>query len=101
MRWVNLAQSARFERPLRLFVRYTVTTSIVCIDAKHAYFSHRFASARGMHAEVLVKAKFKVGSQTVPPRELLGEHSPEKPAAIVALDGIGGVPAAAQSLSGR
>ena len=67
IRWVNLAQSARFSRPLRLFERFTVTTALVCTDGKHAYFSHRFTSPRGEHAEVLVKAKFKIGSLTVAP----------------------------------
>ena len=90
IRWVNLAQSARFERPLRLFQAYTVETTVVCTDQKHAYFSHRFTSAQGTHAEVLVKAKFKRGSITVDPRELLGEQSAVKPAEVVALDGISG-----------
>jgi hypothetical protein len=94
VRWVNLAQSARFERPLRLFQRYTVTTAVVCTDDKHAYLSHRFTSPQGTHAEVLVKLKFKIGSRTVPPHELLGQHSSDKSPAIVALDTIGSVPAA-------
>lgn len=88
VRWINLAQCARFERPLRLFQRYTVTTAVVCGDDKHAYFLHRFTSPKGMHAEVLVKAKFKIGSRTVPPRDLLGEHGWDKSPAIQALDRI-------------
>lgn len=88
VRWVNLAQSGRFQRPLRLFQAYTVTTTVVCVDDKHAYFSHRFASRHGVHAELLVKAKFKIGSRTVPPRELLGEQSSDKPPAVRALDDV-------------
>jgi hypothetical protein len=88
MRWVNLAQSARFARPLRLFQPFTVITSVVCVDDKHAYFSHRFTSGQGEHAEVLVKAKFKVGSRTVPPGELLGGQASQKSERILALDAI-------------
>ncbi|HEX2546433.1 MAG TPA: acyl-CoA thioesterase [Ramlibacter sp.] len=89
IRWVSLAESARFERPLRLFQRYTVTTRVVCADDKHAYFSHRFTSARGTHAEVLVKMKFKKGSLTVRPAELLHEQPSDKTKAILALDSLG------------
>lgn len=96
IRWVNLAQSATFERPLRLFQRYTVTTAVVCTDGKHAYFSHRFTSPRGAHAEVLVKVKFKIRSRTLPPRELLGEHPSNKSPAIRALDSLASIGAASE-----
>lgn len=89
MRWVNLAQSARFVRPLRLLQPFTVTTRVVGTDGKHAYFSHRFTSAQGEHAEVLVKMKFKIGSRTVPPRQLLGEHPEPASPSLQALDALG------------
>lgn len=60
VRWVNLAQSARFDRPLRLFQRFTVETKVVCTDEKHAYFAHHFTTAAHAHAEVFVNAKFKM-----------------------------------------
>ena len=88
--WVNVTQAASFERPLKLFQAYTVTTRIECIDDKHAYASFRFATPAGTHALVLLKTKFKQGRRTVPPRELLGECPTEKPAVVVPLDGLQG-----------
>lgn len=89
--WVNVAQAARFEQPLRLLDAYTVTTRVECIDERHAYLSFRFASAAGLHAVVLLKTKFKQGRRTVPPRELLGDRCPtEKPALVLPLDAVQG-----------
>jgi acyl-CoA thioesterase FadM len=88
MRWVNLGQAARMERPLRLFQRFEVTTQVLCVDDRHAYFSHRFGSRAGHHAQVLVKVKFKQGRITVPPQQVLGPQALEKPAAVLAMDGM-------------
>jgi acyl-CoA thioesterase FadM len=86
--WVNVAQCARFERPLHLFDTYTVTTRVECVDDKHAYLSFRFASAAGEHAVVLLKTKFKQGRKTVPPRELLGACTSQEPALVLLLDAV-------------
>jgi hypothetical protein len=84
--WVNLAQACRFERPLKLLQRFEVSTQVVCTDDRHAYFSHRFSSAQGLHAEVLVKVKFKQGRLTVPPVQALGLVPSAKPAHLQLLD---------------
>lgn len=84
--WVNLAQTCRFAQPLKLLQRFEVITQVVCVDDKHAYFSHRFESPRGLHAEVLVKAKFKQGRKTVSPGDALGLAPTPKPAHLVLLD---------------
>jgi hypothetical protein len=88
IRWVNVAQASILRSPLQLLQRFVVTTRVLCVDDKHAYFSHRFSSRAGDHAEVLVKVKFKSGSLTVRPDLLLGVQSTIKSPAIVALDGI-------------
>ncbi len=86
VRWVNLGQASALHRPLRLFQSFVVSTKVVCVDEKHAYFSHIFSSAAGEHARVLVKAKFKQGSRTVPPHAVLGVQPTEKSIEIQALD---------------
>jgi hypothetical protein len=87
--WVNVVQTAQFERPLRLWQAYTVTTRIECADDKHAYASFRFATAAGVHATVLLKTKFKQGRRTIAPRELLGECPMDKPDLVQPLDRLG------------
>jgi acyl-CoA thioesterase FadM len=87
IRWVNLAQASTLQRPLRLWQGFSVGTRVVCIDDKHAYFAHRFSSAQGLHAQVLVKAKFKRrDGMTVAPREWLGPLETGKPDSVRALD---------------
>ncbi len=88
VRWVNVTLATRFLRALHLFDRYVVSTRVECIDDKHAYFSHRFTSAQGLHAEVLVKVKFKEGRLTVPPESLLGAVSRDKSAAVRAINAL-------------
>jgi hypothetical protein len=86
VRWVNLAQTCRFERPLKLLQRFEVRTQVACTDDKHAYFSHRFVSGQDLHAEVLVKVKFKQGRLTVPPVQALGLQPSAKPSHLQLLD---------------
>lgn len=88
VRWVNLAQACRFQRPLRLFDTYVVFTSVVYADARHAYLSHRFESAGAVHAEVLVKVKFKSGRLTVPPQRFFPQAPNSRSDAIEALDAL-------------
>jgi acyl-CoA thioesterase FadM len=88
VRWINLAQTGRFERPLRLLQAFEVRTSVVCVDEKHAYFSHRFETPGQLHAEVLVKAKFKQGRITMPPHRFFPQAPAARSAAIDALDAL-------------
>lgn len=89
VRWVTLAQACSFRRPLRLFQAYEVHTRMVCADARHAYFSHAFMAAGQLHAEVLVKAKFKNGRVTVAPQRFFPQAPAARTAAIDALDAFG------------
>jgi acyl-CoA thioesterase FadM len=89
LRWVNLAQACRFQRPLRLFQAYAVLTRVVCVAARHAYLSHSFEAAGQVHAEVLVKVKFKSGRLTVPPQRFFAQAPTLRSAAIDALDVLG------------
>ena len=86
--WANVAQVARFRAPLKLLQSFTVVTQIECADTKHAYLAHRFVSPEGEHALVGVKAKFKRGSLTVPPRELFGDLPDAWTALAQSLDGL-------------
>ncbi|HEY8359914.1 MAG TPA: thioesterase family protein [Ramlibacter sp.] len=88
IRWVNLAQACRFQRPLRLFQAYEVVTRVACVDARHAYFSHSFTTADATHAEVLVKVKFKSGRVTVAPQRFFPQAPTTRSAAIDALDAL-------------
>jgi acyl-CoA thioesterase FadM len=88
VRWISLAQAGRFARPLRLFQAFSVVTRVVCVDEKHAYFSHRFESPGQVHAELLVKAKFKQGRLTVAPDRFFPQAPRTRSAAIDALDAL-------------
>ena len=68
--FVNAAQLVKFMRPVRVFRRVRVETSIIHADEKCAYFSHCFFLQNQQHGEVLVKMKFKRGSETVSPIEI-------------------------------
>ncbi|WP_157085089.1 thioesterase family protein [Hydrogenophaga palleronii] len=84
--FVNAAQLVRFVQPIRLFQRVQVNTRIVFADERCAYFSHQLCVQGTLHAEVLVKMKFKQGRRTVPPHELLGDCPADKPGHLVAWD---------------
>ncbi len=77
--FINAAQLVRFGRPIRLFHRVQVETRILYADGKCAYFTHAFLVAGVLHADVLVKMKFKKGSLTIAPAALLGQFPGEKP----------------------
>ncbi len=84
--FVNVAQLVRFIRPVRMFTRVRVETSIVFADEKCAYFSHTLFVRGQRHGEVLVRMKFKMGAITVPPRALIGDHPAARPPHILAWD---------------
>ena len=77
--FVNSSQLVKFMKPVRLFNRIRVDTRIVFIDGKNVIFSHSVFSGAGKCSEVLVKMKFKKGSLTVDPVELLGDIRQESP----------------------
>ncbi len=61
---VNVEQQVQFMKPITLFSRIHVHTSIVSVDAKFVNFLHVY-SVKGQHcADVTVKAKFKSGRIT-------------------------------------
>jgi len=84
--FVNASQLVRFVRPVGLFQRVDVDTAIVFADDRCAYFSHSLLVRGTLHAEVLVKMKFKKGRQTVPPRDVFGPCPSDKPAHLIAWD---------------
>jgi len=88
VRWVNLAQACCFKQPLRLLQPYSVVTRVVCVDERHTYLSHSFESAGQIHAEVLVKMKFKKGRRTLPPRSFFPLAPATRSLAIDALDAL-------------
>lgn len=80
--FVNIAQLVRFSKPIRLFDRVDCETQIVFADDKLCYFSHHFFVRNILHAQVLVKMKFKKGGLTVSPLSLLdmvNEPAADKP----------------------
>lgn len=77
--FVNAAQLIRFGRPIRVFNQVQVETRILYADGKCAYFTHAFLVAGELHADVLVKMKFKQGRLTIAPATLLGEFPGDKP----------------------
>jgi hypothetical protein len=85
---VTLTQACCFQRPLRLLQSYSVLTRVVCVDDRHAYISHRFESAWHVHAELLVKMKFKSGRLTVPAQRFFPHAATNRSPAIDALDSI-------------
>lgn len=86
LRFVNASQLVKFARPIAMFRCVRVETAIVFADEKCAYFSHTMFVGDQQHAEVLVKMKFKKGSLTVPPGEIIGQRFGAKPAHLDAWD---------------
>jgi acyl-CoA thioesterase FadM len=70
--FVNASQLVKFMRPVRVFRRVRVETSIIYADEKCAYFSHSLFLQNQQHGEILVKMKFKRGSVTISPMEIAG-----------------------------
>jgi acyl-CoA thioesterase FadM len=84
--FVNAAQLVKFTRPIGMFSKVRVETSIVYADEKCAYFSHGLFLGRVQHGQVLVKMKFKKGSISVPPGEFIAQSFAEKPSHFVLWD---------------
>ena len=82
VRFVNASQLVKFSRPVGMFQRVRMESAIIFADEKCVYFSHGFFLSDHKHAEVLVKMKFKRGSMTVRPGELLDHAFPAKPSSI-------------------
>jgi hypothetical protein len=72
VRFVNASQLVKFAKPIPVWHRIRVQTSIVYADEKCAYFSHVMFLREVRHAEVLVKMKFKKGGLTIAPAEIMG-----------------------------
>lgn len=70
--FVNASQFVKFMRPVRMFWRVRIKTSIIYADEKCAYFSHCLFLQNQKQGEVLVKMKFKRGAVTVSPIEIAG-----------------------------
>jgi acyl-CoA thioesterase FadM len=71
--FVNASQLIKFTKPVGVFKRVRVETKISYADEKFAYFSHAIFLGSLQCSEVLVKMKFKKGSLTVPPSEIIGK----------------------------
>ncbi|MFZ3002755.1 MAG: thioesterase family protein [Undibacterium umbellatum] len=84
--FVNVSQLVSFMRPVRLFQRVRVDTRIMYANEKCTYFSHEIYTHDTLHAEVLVKMKFKRGSLSVEPFALLQIRFDEPPAQLLAWD---------------
>lgn len=84
--FVNASQLVKFSRPIAMFRRVRVETAIIFADEKCAWFSHAMFAGAEQHAEVLVKMKFKKGSLTIRPGELITQSFAEKPPQLEAWD---------------
>lgn len=82
LQFVNASQLIKFSRPIAMFARARIETELAFADEKCAYFSHAFFVGERKHGEVLVKMKFKDGSRTVRPSELIGCAFGTKPAQL-------------------
>jgi acyl-CoA thioesterase FadM len=82
VRFVNTSQLVKFSRPVGMFQRVRIETAIIFADNKCAYFSHEIFLGDLKHAEVLVKMKFKKGSITVHPGELIDHVFTAKPVCV-------------------
>jgi acyl-CoA thioesterase FadM len=86
IRFVNASQLVKFMRPIAMFSRVRIETSIIYADDKCAYFSHALFMQNQQHGEVLVKMKFKKGSLTISPQEIAGNLPSVKPEHLQAWD---------------
>lgn len=77
--FVNLAQNLRFLRPIRVFQRVRVDSSIAYFDDKCVYFKHDFYVKDTLCAQAWVKSKFKRGTITAVPAQFLGTCAVAKP----------------------
>jgi acyl-CoA thioesterase FadM len=86
LRFVNAAQLVKFASPIGMLKRVRVETKILFADEKCIYFSHSLFLGKKRHGEVLVKMKFKNGSITIRPSDLIGTNTAPKPIHVVAWD---------------
>tara|TARA_R110002124_G_C8688192_1_gene492788 strand:- start:57 stop:527 length:471 start_codon:yes stop_codon:yes gene_type:complete len=77
--FVNASQLIKFMKPVGVFKRVRVETRIFYADEKFAYFSHAIFLGDQQCGQVLVKMKFKAGSLTIPPSEILGQFELDTP----------------------
>lgn len=70
--FVNASATVRYARPITLLSRVSVASRVAYIDARFAYFEHRFEVAGAECACVLIKMKFKQGRRTIEPAQVLG-----------------------------
>jgi acyl-CoA thioesterase FadM len=84
--FVNASQLVKFIKPIGVFTRVRVETSIVYADSKCAYFSHSLFVRDRQHAEVLVKMKFKRAAVTVPPADVIAGLPSTKHESLIAWD---------------
>ncbi len=70
--FVNASATVRYTRPVTLFSRVSVASRVAYIDARFAYFEHRFEVSGVECACVLIKMKFKQGRRTIEPALILG-----------------------------
>lgn len=82
LRFVNVSQLVKFSRPVGLFQRVRIETAVIFANNKCVYFSHALFLEDQQHGEVLVKVKFKKGSMTIRPSELINHAFTAKPACI-------------------
>ncbi|RZI74190.1 MAG: hypothetical protein EOP13_09455 [Pseudomonas sp.] len=73
-RFVNVGQTVRFFRPIRVFSMVRIETRIAYADEKCAFFASTLYVHGERAAEVLVKMKYKKRGLTVDPRSLLHVH---------------------------
>ena len=77
--FVNAAQNLRFLRPIRVFQRVRVDSSVAYFDEKCVYFQHDFYAKDVLCAQAWVKSKFKHGTITAAPAQFLGACAVAKP----------------------
>ena len=79
LNFVNIAQNLRFLRPIGVFQRVRVDSSIAYFGEKCVYFQHDFYVKGTFCAQAWVKSKFKNGTMTVAPAQFLGICAVTKP----------------------
>ena len=82
--WYAVAATVeiRFQRPLKLWQRYTLTTEIVDWNDAWFVFEQRFETAGKIVARALVQAQFRTGRERVPIAEVfaaVGEENLKAP----------------------
>lgn len=84
--FINVSILVRYMKPVAMFRRVCIESSVVFADERCAYLSHVFMMDGKVHGQVLVKMKFKEGRITVNPGDVLGECPRSRPPYIDAWD---------------